>query len=113
MSSFAQLLTLHLDTGSLSFACTPETARELGATLDTLVERLKAVVDNPKKPQKPVEFRQKGDIDLEVFCNPNIWPTPFAAKVYLTLKTEHLKLSTEASLSQVRDDLSQYLAAVA
>ncbi|MGK7909372.1 MAG: hypothetical protein AB4040_19355 [Synechococcus sp.] len=102
-------LTLHLETGSISFNCPHSTAVELNRALDTLVKRLKTVATDPKSPQPAVEFRNTEGFFLEVFCNPNIWPTPYAAKLNLTLKTDRVRLSTELLLSQVREDIGQFL----
>ena len=46
---------------------------------------------------------------LEVFCNPNIWPSPFAAKVLITLRDDRIRVTTEAELSQLHEDISAYL----
>lgn len=107
-------LTFNLDTGAVSFDCPPSTIHELNSALDTLGQRLKAVAADPKSPQPPVEFRHTNGSDtdgmlLELFCNPNIWPSPFAAKLNLTLKTDQVRLSTELLLSQMREDISDYL----
>ncbi|MEY3329452.1 MAG: hypothetical protein RLZZ115_2335, partial [Cyanobacteriota bacterium] len=50
-----------------------------------------------------------GDVFLEIFCNPNIWPSPFAAKVLITIRDERIKLTTEAELTRIIDDVNQYL----
>ena len=102
-------ITFNLDTGSVSFDCPAETIHQLNQALDTLGQRLKAIAADPKSPQPPVEFRYTDGMFLELFCNPNIWPSPFAAKLNMTLKTERIRLSTELQLSQVRDDINQYL----
>ena len=60
-------------------------------------------------PLPSLDYQQPGDLHLEVFCNPNIWPSPFAAKVLLTLKGDRFRLSTEAELSRLLEDLDQYL----
>lgn len=44
-----------------------------------------------------------------MFCNPNIWVGPHAAKVLVTMKTEGLRFSTEVEFSRLQEDLSQYL----
>lgn len=46
---------------------------------------------------------------LEIFCNPNIWPSPFAAKVLITVRDASIRLTTEAELTRVIEDLNQYL----
>ncbi|MGK7911002.1 MAG: hypothetical protein AB4050_05880 [Synechococcus sp.] len=102
-------ITFNLDSGAVSFDCPPETIHQLNATLDTLNQRLKAVAIDPKSPQPSVEFRYTDGMLLELFCNPNIWPSPFAAKLNMTLKTERVRLSTELLLSQMREDISQFL----
>lgn len=60
-------------------------------------------------PQKSLEYRYTGDVFLEVFCNPNIWPSPFAAKVLITVRDATIRLTTEAELTRLIDDLNQYL----
>ncbi|MDC0832877.1 hypothetical protein AY599_12650 [Leptolyngbya valderiana BDU 20041] len=108
-------LTLNFTEGSVSFNFTPEAARELKATLVQLAERLKAVATHPTggggrpTPQKPIEYQYTGEVFLEVFCNPNIWPTPFSAKILLTLRDERLRISTEVELTRAIEDVERYL----
>ncbi|HEY9799655.1 MAG TPA: hypothetical protein V6D25_04795 [Leptolyngbyaceae cyanobacterium] len=108
------LLTLNLVEGSVSFSFSPQAARELKAAIDQLMERLKAVSAKPASgakvtPQPPLEYRYTGEVFLEIFCNPNIWPTPFAAKVLLTVRDVSIRLTTEAELTRVIEDINQYL----
>jgi hypothetical protein len=56
-----------------------------------------------------MEYRYTGDIFLEVFCNPNIYPSPFAAKVLLTVRDDRIRLTTEAELTRLLEDIGQYL----
>ncbi len=112
----ANNLTLNLACGSVTFSFSPQAAQDLKASLDLLIERLKentakATPGGSSKPipQRPVEYRYTGDVFLEVFCNPNIWPTPFAAKVLLTIRSTSVKLTTEAELTRVIEDVNQYL----
>ncbi|MDX2230958.1 MAG: hypothetical protein NW220_15060 [Leptolyngbyaceae cyanobacterium bins.349] len=107
-------LTLHLGEGSVSFLFPLESAKELQAALVGLLNALKASVaqaGTPAKaaPQPPLEYLHTGDVFLEIFCNPNIWPTPFAAKVLVTLKSDRISLTTEAELSRLIEDVNQYL----
>jgi hypothetical protein len=107
-------LTLNLVEGSVSFSFSPQAARELQAAIAQLMERLKVVAAKTTpggkvSPQPPLEYRHTGEIFLEVFCNPNIWPSPFAAKVLLTVRDANIRLTTEAELTRVIDDLNQYL----
>ncbi|WP_017655488.1 hypothetical protein [Fortiea contorta] len=108
-------LTLNLIEGSVSFSFSPQSAQELKLALAELIERLKAVAAKPTPggskpaPQRPVEYRYTGEVFLEIFCNPNIWPTPFAAKVLLTIRDASIRLTTEAELTRVIEDVNQYL----
>lgn len=106
--------TLNLVEGSVSFSFTPEAARDLQAAIASLMDSLKAVAakNSPgakPAPQKPMEYRYTGEVFLEAFCNPNIWPSPFAAKVLVTLRDDRIRLSTEAELTRMIEDLNQYL----
>jgi hypothetical protein len=60
-------------------------------------------------PQKPMEYSYTGDVFLEVFCNPNIYPSPFAAKVLLTIRDDRLRITSEAELTRLIEDVNQYL----
>ncbi len=106
-------LTLNLVEGSVSFNFSAQAARDLEQAIAQLMERLKAVaakaIPGATSPQQPLEYRYTGDIFLEIFCNPNIWPTPFAAKVLITIRDASIRLTTEAELTRVREDISQYL----
>lgn len=107
-------LRLNLVEGSVSFNFSPQAAQDLQKAIAQLMERLKAASTKatpPVKtsPQPPLEYRYTGDIFLEVFCNPNIWPTPFAAKVLITIRDASIRLTTEAELTRLREDINQYL----
>ncbi len=104
---------LNFATGSVKFKFTTTGAQALHQALLSLMDRLKQASSSPKHPQDPLDYRYATeDITLEVFCNPNIWPSPHAARVLVTLKSDLIRLSTEADLPQVMDDLSQYLETV-
>jgi hypothetical protein len=112
MSSFP--LTINLVEGSITFSFTPQSAQELQAALSNLMNNLKATAAKATAgsrvvPQKPMEYQHTGDVFLEIFCNPNIWPSPFAAKVLITLRDEKIRLTTEAELSRLVEDVNQYL----
>lgn len=107
-------LTLNLGEGSVSFNFSPAAARELLAAISQLMDRLKAVAakttpGGKASPQPPLEYRHTGEVFLEVFCNPNIWATPFAAKVLLTLRDANIRLTTEAELTRLIEDVNQFL----
>lgn len=106
-------LKLNLAEGSVAFAFSPEAARELQAAIATLMNSLKVTATqgsgSKSKPQPPMEYRHTGDVFLEIFCNPNIWSSPFAAKVLITLRDDRIRLTTEAELTRISEDINQYL----
>lgn len=105
---------LNLIAGSVTFSFSPAAARELQTAVQGLMTRMRAIAtqsnsgDRPP-PQESMEYRHTGEIFLEVFCNPNIWQSPFAAKVLVTVRDERIRLSTEADLSRLLEDLALYL----
>lgn len=107
-------ITLNLVQGSIRFSFSLEAARGLQAALTTLMVSLKAVAAQAtaggvRRPEAPMEYQHTGDVFLEVFCNPNIWPSPFAAKVLITLRDDRIRITTEAELTRVIEDVNQYL----
>lgn len=107
-------LTLNLSQGSVRFTFSVEAAQSLKASLDELMTALKSAAaqggdTSRRTPQPAMEYRHSGEVFLEVFCNPNIWPSPFAAKVLLTLRDDRIRVTTEAELSQIYDDVNTYL----
>ena len=84
--------------------------RSLSHLMDSLkATATKATPGGRKTPQKPMEYQYTGEVFLEIFCNPNIWATPFAAKVLLTVRDDRIRLTTEAELSRLMEDVNQYL----
>jgi len=115
MTTHFPQFALNFATGSASFSLSPEAAQQWHKALQILLERLKVRSGSSRQqPQEPVEFRYSTeDFSLEMFCNPNIWAGPHAAKVLVTLKTKVLRLSTEVEFSRLQEDLSQYLESLA
>jgi hypothetical protein len=108
----ASPIRLNLAEGVVSFSFSPEAARDLQGAIATLMESLKvnaASKGSKPAPQKPMEYRHTGEVFLEIFCNPNIWATPFAARVLITLRDDRIRLNTEAELTRLIEDLNQYL----
>lgn len=106
-------MKLNLSEGTVVFAFSPVAARELQSAIAVLVHSLKAAAAKPAggkpEPQAPLEYRHTGEVFLEVFCNPNIWSSPFAAKLLITLRDDRIRLTTEAELTRISEDLVQYL----
>ena len=114
MTMTSSQLTLNLVEGSVSFKFSPDAARELQQAIAQLMQNLKVATQSSggggkPNPQKPMEYRHTGEVFLEIFCNPNIWPSPFAAKVLVTLRDDRIRLTTEAELTRITEDVSQYL----
>jgi hypothetical protein len=107
-------LTLNLLEGSVTFPFPIEAAKTLKTNLTTLMASLKLAATGAgssakANPQKPMEYQHTGEVFLEIFCNPNIWASPFAAKVLITLRDDRIRLTTEAELSRLLEDLNQLL----
>jgi hypothetical protein len=108
-------LTLNLVQGAVTFNFSEAAARQLNTEIATLMQSLKAIANvtpgggNRPTPQKSMEYRHTGDIFLEIFCNPNIYPSPFAAKILVTLRDDRIRLTSEAELTQLIEDINNYL----
>ncbi|NCJ08291.1 hypothetical protein GS597_17620 [Synechococcales cyanobacterium C] len=110
----APQLTLNLVEGSVSFRFNPEAARDLQGAIAALMQSLKAIASKTPgggkaTPHKSMEYQYAGEVFLECFCNPNIWPSPFAAKVLLTIRDDRIRLTTEAELTRIVEDLNTFL----
>lgn len=109
-------LTLNLIQGAVSFNFSTDAARQLQTEIASLMQSLKAVASatpgagNRPVKQEPMEYRYTGEIFLEIFCNPNIYPSPFAAKVLITLRDERIRLTSEAELTRLIEDLNEFIA---
>ena len=107
-------ITLNLMQGSVRFNFSPQSAQDLKAALGNLVSQLKAIAAQPpsvgKRPPEPtMEYQHTWDVFVGVFCNPNLWPSPFAAKLLVTIRDDRIRLTTEAELTRMIEDLNQYL----
>ncbi|HIK41902.1 hypothetical protein [Thermoleptolyngbya sp. M55_K2018_002] len=106
-------LRLNLVEGSVSFSFSPAAAQELKGAIATLLEHLKAVsassTGSRPSPKPSMEYQHTGEVFLEIFCNPNIWPSPFAAKVLVTVRDDRIRLTTEAELTRLLEDVNEYL----
>lgn len=108
-------LTINLLEGSVSFSCSPETVSAMQGAIATLMQDLKATAIQGTTPgQRPqpkpsLDYCHTGAVFLELFCNPNIYPSPFAAKVLITLRDDKIRVSAEAELTRLIEDLNQYV----
>lgn len=107
-------LKLNLVEGSITFRCSVDAAKELKAALLDLMNSLKQVAQGSTTGQRPepqasMEYQHIGDVFLEVFCNPNIWPSPFAAKVLVTVRDDRIRLNSEVELPRILEDVNTFL----
>lgn len=104
-------LRLNLTQGSVIISFTPEAALQLKQEINKLIQGMKIVANQSGKPtpQPSMEYRYTGEIFLEVFCNPNIYSSPFAAKLLITIRGEKIRLTTEMELTRLVEDLDNYL----
>ncbi len=111
-------LTLNLVEGSVRFAFSAADAENLKTALGELITLLKSAAaakaeGGKPTPLKSMEYQYAGDVFLEIFCNPNIWASPFAAKLLITVRDDRIRLTTEAELTRILEDVNLYLEAVA
>lgn len=104
---------IDLEAGSIVFSYAPEAARQLQARIQTLIQSMKVAGqaqpgDRPA-PQPNLDYQYAGEVFLEVFCNPNIWPSPFAAKVLLTVRDDRIRMSIETPLDRLIANINDYL----
>ncbi len=106
-------LVFNLASGSVSCGFTPTAAKELQAKLNEIVQVLKAksteIAGSKSKPVKPIEYQYTGDVFLEIFCNPNIYANPFVAKVLITLRDDRIRISSEAELTRIIEDVERFV----
>ncbi|AHB87660.1 hypothetical protein NK55_01425 [Thermosynechococcus sp. NK55a] len=109
-----QWMRVNLVEGSVSFCFSRPAAEALRQEIQALMERMRAIArakasGTPLAAQAAMEYQHVGEVFLEVFCNPNIWPNPYAAKVLLTVRDQRMRLMTEAELNRLVEDLNQFL----
>jgi hypothetical protein len=109
-------LVFNLASGSVSCGFTITAAKELQAKLNEIVQVLKVKTAEMAggervkiKPHRPIEYQYTGDVFLEIFCNPNIWANVFVAKVSITLRDDRIRLSSEAELTRIIEDVDRFI----
>lgn len=105
---------INLGEGSVAFRFPRDAAQSLRAAINNLMDSMRAIAaarasGRQVSPQPVMEYQHVGEVFCEVFCNPNIWPNSHAAKVLLTVRNESIRLTTEAELSRLIEDLNQFL----
>ncbi|CAM9493420.1 unnamed protein product [Discosporangium mesarthrocarpum] len=78
-------------------------------------KRLKANAAEGGKPyrEEGIEYRDTVDgLNILIECNPNIFPDPFKAQVFVKVWDDKMEVSSQAMLTKVTDAIKQYIATV-
>lgn len=107
-------ITFNLEQGALRFNFSHQAALGLRDALVSIMQLLKQRAAQggepvPKAQAQPMEYQHTGEVFVEVFCNPNIWASPFAAKALVTLRDDRIRITTEAELNRLYEDVTAYL----
>ena len=107
-------LTINLIQGAVSFRFDSLAAENLHSEINQLMQSLKEITLQKKTGEKPtkkktMEYQYTGEVFLEIFCNPNLYPNPFAAKLLITLRDDRIRLTSEAELTRLIEDLEAYI----
>lgn len=114
----ASPLTLDMaDDTRLTFRFSLPAATVLGDEINDLVGAFKtiktAAAEGKRVLAKSLEFMHESDgLKVEVECNPNVYPDAFTAKVYVVVDDGCVKVSSQALLTRVIDNVKAYKAAM-
>ena len=106
--------TLNLASGAVSFPLSVSEAQRLQTALYEFVQSLKTIAAQVGQGEKPspqpdLNYQSVGEVLLEIFCNPNIYPNPHSAKVLITVRDEKIRISVDVELSRLLEDLNTLL----
>eukprot|EP00752_Nemacystus_decipiens_P003972 g3638.t1 len=105
-----------MDDTRVSFHMDEEHVRKLAAEVNTILrsfKRLKANAADGGKPYKEDTVEYKDEIDglnIVVECNPNIFPDPFKAQVFVRIWDDKMEISSQAMLTKLTDAIKGHLA---
>lgn len=90
---------------------------ELGNQINELIEAFKRIAanaaDGKRTRERSLEYRHADDkLVLEIECNPNIYPNAFNALVYIRIDDGTIKLTSQALLTKLVDNVKSYKAAM-
>ena len=109
-------LVLNLaDDTRLSFRFGLEQATALGEQVNALIMSFKATASAAKHGERVVgeslDFHYQDDsLHVSVECNPNLFPNAFSAKVYIVIDDGNIRVSSQALLTQLIDNVKAYKA---
>lgn len=119
-SNVTAMVPLSLDMADdtrLSFRFSLDAAVELGNEINELVASFKKITKSAKEGKRVIEnsleYRYNdGSLKVDVECNPNVYPDPFTAQVYVVVDDGTIKVSSQALLTRLIDNVKAYKAAL-
>eukprot|EP00877_Chromochloris_zofingiensis_P005412 jgi/Chrzof1/14872/Cz09g19030.t1 len=110
-------LSLHVGETTITVPFAAEQAQQLTAGFNKLLQTFsdKQKAERPKRwEMMEVKFKgdsTKGELEyMELFCNPNAYPTAFDAKLLITIRgSGGIQVTTEGRLSAIKSDLDAFL----
>jgi hypothetical protein len=101
------------DDTRLMFRFSLEAATQLGEQINELIGSFKAIAESAKEGkrslQKSLDFcHEENSLIVNIECNPNVFPNAFNAKVYVTVDDGIVKVSSQAMLTRLIDNVKAY-----
>jgi hypothetical protein len=105
------------DDTRLMFQFSLEAATTLGNQINELIASFKVIAASAKEGkrsiQKSLDYLYEDDkLRVQIECNPNVFPNAFNAKVYVTVDDGTIKVSSQAMLTQLIDNVKGYKTAL-
>eukprot|EP00903_Cladosiphon_okamuranus_P006533 g6384.t1 len=116
VTDFPKFSVSLMDDTRVSFHMDEEHVRKLAGEVNAVLrsfKRLKANAADGGKPYKEdtVEFKDNIDgLNIVVECNPNIFPDPFKAQVFVRIWDDKMEISSQAMLTKLTDAIKGHLA---
>ena len=85
--------------------------------MNELLSAIKLIKSNaadgkPPSKQEPLEYTATVDgVTLKFECNPNIFPDPFKAEVFITIKSPTIEIASPALLPKLIESVKAFKAA--
>ncbi len=105
------------DDTRLSVMFNATAATELADAINVLVRSFQAIAKGTKEGRRVIEpsldyaFEVEG-LRVKVECNPNLFPDAFSAKAYVVVDDGRVRVSSQALLTRLIDNVKAYKTAV-
>ncbi|CAN0129097.1 unnamed protein product [Ectocarpus sp. 6 AP-2014] len=115
-TDFPKFTVSLMDDTRVSFHMDEKDVRKLADVVNNILrsfKRLKANAAEGGKPYKEDSVEYKDTIDglnIVVECNPNIFPDPFKAQVFVRVYDDKMEVSSQVMLTKLTDAIKQHLA---